>query len=148
MAEPISTASSTLYMALKAGSLGSLLVLMIGDVNLLMTVIVGLTGGIAFFFKELAHLDKETRANTNKWKIATEFMHMIPMSIAMAGIVIFLGVESTDYSNFVWWFFGLFASLNYKHIVSFIGLTAKQLSTTFIEDILPVLAEKWKGIMK
>lgn len=124
MTEPIATA--TVISAFQAGAFASLITLLLGDINILMAVFVGITGGVAFFFKEYAHLDKETKKNTTKMKIASEFMHMIPMSIATAGIVIFVGIETTNYSNFVWWFFGLLASLNYKHTVAFFAFLGKK----------------------
>jgi len=112
--------------AVKAGAFASIITLLLGDINFLMSVIIGLTGGIAFFFKEYAHLTEDEKSNTTKLKIASEFAHAIPMAIATAGIVIFVGKETTDYSNFVWWFFGLLAALNYKHVVVFFAAFGKK----------------------
>lgn len=127
------TATVLAIKGLAAGTLSSVTALIVGDVNLFMAAVIGLVGGIIFFIKEYTMLSPEFKKTKKKMHVFVEFIYTIPMAMATTGIVIFGLIEVFHLSNAMAWFAGLMASLNYKHVVNFFTVTAKEYINSFIK---------------
>ena len=113
--------------ATKAGSLAVGIAMLSKDLDLIMVIIVGIVGGLIFFFKEWTHLTvKSTRLKT-----FAEFMLTIPMAISTSGVVFYTGTKVVntylDFGSAVWIFLALMASLHYKNVVGFFTIIGKKI---------------------
>jgi len=129
--------AETIITATKAGSLASVVTMASTDVNLQMVLLVGVVGGIAFFFKEVTHLTMRTTT----LKVMAELFFIIPMSISTAGVVFYSGIYGVnpyyDMGEWLWIFMALMASLHFRTVTGFFGQTLR-LITMGALDILKV----------
>jgi len=123
--------------ATKAGGLASAVTLASTDVNFQMVLLVGIVGGVAFFFKEVTHLTMKTTT----LKIMAELFFIIPMSVSTAGVVFYSGMNVVnpyyDAGEWLWIFLALMASLHFRTVTGFFGQTIK-LITLGALDILKI----------
>ena len=111
----------------KAGGLAVFIAILSEDLDLIMVLLVGIVGGIIFFFKEWTHLTVET----TKLKSFAEFMITIPMATSTAGVGFYAGTKFIntylDCGSAMWIFLSLMASLHYKNVVKFFTLIGKKI---------------------
>jgi len=123
----------TLATAAKAGGLASAVTLTSTDVNLQMVLLVGVVGGVAFFFKEVTHLT----IKTTTLKIMAELFFILPMSVSTAGVVFYSGVKVVnpyyDVGEWLWIFLALMASLHFRAVTGFFGQTLKLITLGTLE---------------
>ena len=95
--------------AAKAGGVAVLIAMLSKDLDLIMVLLVGTTGGVIFFFKEWSHLT----VKSSKLKIFAEFMVTIPMAVSTYGVVFYAGTKGVntylDFGTAKWIFLSLMA---------------------------------------
>jgi len=127
----------------KAGALASAVTITTTDANLQMVLLVGVVGGIAFFFKEVTHLTTKTTT----LKIMAELFFIVLMSISTAGAVFYLGIYGVnpyyDMGELLWIFLALMASLHFRTVTGFFGQILKTVITGITDMVVSIFKLKF-----
>jgi len=127
----------------KAGALASAVTITTTDANLQMVLLVGVVGGIAFFFKEVTHLTTKTTT----LKIMAELFFIVLMSISTAGAVFYLGIYGVnpyyDMGELLWIFLSLMASLHFRTVTGFFGQILKTVITGITDMVVSIFKLKF-----
>jgi len=146
MSEPTSIATG---LAVKSGSLVSLLAIIMTDTNLLLILLVGSVIGVIVFLKEITCPDAPVKS---KFKYVADFIITIFMVLSLTGTIFYFGIEfvNTYYNLGVWFwiFISVLISQHYKSISVFCTYIGAVIITPLLKEISNSLVDKIKGSSK